>query len=254
MNTIRIIIAAAGIVLAVWFVLPIITYGIINIGNMTGIAAGTLLALYGIFAPAVNALISKLWKKGICRIFLSVIATVIAAVLLCSLVMSVNMAKACLKKPSESDVVVVLGCKVIGEGPSLMLHERLLAAESYLKENENAICIVSGGQGSDERISEAEAMYRYLVRSGISEDRIILEDRSTTTKENMAFSYEIMKQKGLGNSIAVVTNEFHEYRAQYLAKQLGIQASAVPGKTHWWLFATYVVREWYAIQYEYLFR
>lgn len=249
---VRIIIAAAGIILAVWFVLPIITFGIINIGNMTGIAAGVLLALYGIFAPAVNSLIARLWQRSICRIILSLIAILTAAALLCSAIISVHMIRACLKKPSESDVVVVLGCKVIGEGPSLMLYERLSAAESYLKENEKAVCILSGGQGSDERISEAEAMYRYLVRAGISKDRLILEDRSTTTKENIAFSYEIMKQQGLGSSIAVVTNEFHEYRAQHLAKQLGLNASAVPGRTHWWLFATYVVREWYAIQYEYL--
>ncbi len=252
LNPVRIIIAAAGMILAVWFVLPIITFGIINIGNITGMAAGLLIAFYGIFAPAVNSVIAGLWRRGACRIILSAAAIALAAVLLCSAVMSVHMIRSCLKRPSESDVVVVLGCKVIGEGPSLMLYERLSAAESYLKENEKAVCILSGGQGSDERISEAEAMYRYLVRAGISGDRLILEDRSTTTKENIAFSYEIMKQQDLGSSIAVVTNEFHEYRAQHLAKQMGLSASAVPGRTHWWLFATYVVREWYAIQYEYL--
>lgn len=252
LSAVRIITAAAGIILAVWFLLPVITFGIINIGNITGMAAGLVLVLYGIFAPGINSAVAALYRRGTFKIILTALAAVIAASLVCASVMSVHMIQACLKKPSESDVVVVLGCKVIGEGPSLMLSERLTAAESYLKENENAVCILSGGQGSDERISEAEAMYRYLLRAGISKDRLILEDRSTTTKENIAFSYEIMEQQGLGSSIAVVTNEFHEYRAQHLAKQLGLNASAVPGRTHWWLFATYVVREWYAIQYEYL--
>ena len=248
----QIIITAVGLILTVWFILPIVTFGILNIGNATGITAGVLLTLYGLFAPKVNRMLLELWKRALGKIAISVIAVILAACVLCAAVMSLNMTKACLKKPNESDVVVVLGCKVIGTSPSLMLSERLKAAEDYLKKNENVVCILSGGQGSDERISEAEAMYRYLVSSGISEDRFILEEKSTSTKENILFSAEILKQNSLGNNIAIVTNEFHEYRAQMLAKDCGLNAAAVPGRTHWWLFATYVVREWYGILYEHI--
>lgn len=88
--------------------------------------------------------------------------------------------------------VMVFGCYVRGEEPGRTLTTRLDAALSLLKRYPNADCIVSGGQGSNEAISEAEAMRRYLVSRGIAEERITLEDRSTNTSENLEYTFAIL--------------------------------------------------------------
>lgn len=145
------------------------------------------------------------------------------------------------------------GCKVYGERPSITLEERLKAALKYLNANPDSACIVSGGQGADETISEAECMYLYLVNNGIAPDRIYKEDKSTTTRENLAFSYEIIKEHGLEEQIAIATNNFHEYRAGKVADSLGLEHGAVSGDTALWLLPTYYARELLAILYEWVF-
>ncbi len=92
----------------------------------------------------------------------------------------------------EQLTVMVFGCYVRGEEPGRTLTTRLDAALSLLKRYPNADCIVSGGQGSNEAISEAEAMRRYLVTRGIAEERITLEDRSTNTSENLEYTFAIL--------------------------------------------------------------
>ena len=79
-----------------------------------------------------------------------------------------------------------------------------------------------------------------------------MEDRSTSTRENLSFSNEILKSYGLGGNIAIVTSEFHMYRAQTVAGKLGLKAAALPGRTNIILYPTYVIREWYGILYEWL--
>ena len=80
-------------------------------------------------------------------------------------------------------------------------------------------CIWWNGRGR--KISEAECMYRYLTKKGINSSRIIKEDKSTSTRENLRFSKKIMEEKGLGNNIAIATSEYHQYRASQIAKSLG---------------------------------
>ena len=82
--------------------------------------------------------------------------------------------------------------------------------------------------------------------------RLILEDQSTSTRENLRFSLELLEGNGLGTSPVIVTNEFHEYRAFLIAKKLGLMPSAAAAKTHWWMLPTYFVREWYGVIYEWL--
>ena len=92
----------------------------------------------------------------------------------------------------EQLTVMIFGCYVRGEEPGRTLTTRLDAALSLLKRYQNADCIVSGGQGSNEAISEAEAMRRYLVSRRIAEERITLEDRSTNTSENLEYTFAIL--------------------------------------------------------------
>ena len=90
-------------------------------------------------------------------------------------------------------------------------------------------------------------MYNWLVSSGIDEDRIYKEDKSTSTLENISMSTEILKRENLGTNVAIATNEFHIFRAGKVAEKNGLTYSAVPARTDWWLYPTYSVREIYGI-------
>lgn len=127
------------------------------------------------------------------------------------------------KGESELDYIVVLGAQVRGEEPSPALAGRIEKAVEYMKENPQTIAIVSGGQGAGEDISEAECMARGLRAAGISADRILLEDRSTSTSENLRYSFEILRES-MGErqepeTVGVVTSNFHVFRAIKLAEK-----------------------------------
>jgi len=156
------------------------------------------------------------------------------------------------KKTTEDATVVVLGCRVYGTKASLSMVERLDAAYNYLTEHETAVCVLSGGQGLGEDITEAECMYRYLVEEGISPDRLYKEEKSASTRENLQFSKDLIEEEGLHPAIVITTSEYHQYRAGQIAKTLDMEYGANPGRTAIWLFPTYYVRELYGILYEWL--
>lgn len=142
--------------------------------------------------------------------------------------------------------IVVLGAKVNGTAPSRTLRERIDAAAAYLHENPNTIAVVSGGQGSDEGISEAQCIYNGLVQRGVASERIWLEDRATSTWENLNFSLELIQDKAGSRpeEIGLVTSDFHLYRGKLFAKKCGIQAYGISGRTENRLyFFNYYLRE-----------
>ena len=128
-----------------------------------------------------------------------------------------------------------------------MLAGRLNKAYEYLSENPDSLCIVSGGQGNNEGITEAEAMKRYLVDKGIDPQRIIEEGRSTNTYENLLYSKRIMDEMGLEAKAIIVTDGFHEWRAQYIAKQVGIDATGLGSEPYWPLQMCYWIREIFGV-------
>lgn len=249
----RLLLLLSGTCVGLWFLFPLLTHGILNIGNGTGLILAFLVISYALFMPALHRFLRKCWKKRIGKVALSIVGAVFLAVLATAFVATVCMAAAAGREPEGGETVVVLGCAVYGERPSLMLKERMDAAYEYLAEHEDSVCILSGGKGPGEDISEAECMYRYLLKKGIAGERLFKEERSTSTRENINFSKSIIEENGLEKKIAIATNEFHEYRAGRIAKSQGIEAAAVPGKTAWWLFPTYYVRELYGIVYEFIF-
>lgn len=119
----------------------------------------------------------------------------------------------------DMEYVVVLGAQVRGTAPSRALRKRLDRAVSYAEDNPQAVFILSGGQGPDEGISEAQCMYNYMVEKGVPAKRLLLEERSTSTKENLQFSNELydIKEKKVG----IISNNFHIYRALGLAEKEG---------------------------------
>ncbi len=144
-----------------------------------------------------------------------------------------------------ADYVIVLGAGLRGETPSLILSGRMSAALGYLRENTGTKAVLSGGQGEGEAIAEAEAMRRYLEGNGISANRLIIEDKSTNTAENMRFSKEFIEA---GASVVIVSSEFHLYRSRTLAEKNGITATALPAETpYWYLKLGYYVREFFSV-------
>ena len=131
------------------------------------------------------------------------------------------------------DYIIVLGAQIREDGPSYVLQKRLDAAYDYLQNNPHTIVIVSGGQGSNEPTTEAQGMYDYLVGRGIEPERILMEDASRNTDENIRYSMQLFDAEN--SSVGIVTNNFHVFRGVHLARAegcadvYGIAAGSHPG-------------------------
>lgn len=240
----RILGTLAAIVGLVLFVAPVLKYGLLNIGNLTGLAlCGWMLVLCLTPLPRLfKQLAVTRWIFRIinvcCAVFLVYGAVVTGAILL-----------ACSSAPAPNATAVVLGAQVKGTNPSVILYGRIQAAERYLQENPEAKAVLTGGKGSDEQISEADCMYNVMVTEGIDPQRLYKEDKATDTKENFAFSMQLIGQNGLNPDIAVVTDGFHQFRAKLIAQKQGVtgKLGAVCADTDWVFVPTYTVREWLAL-------
>lgn len=153
------------------------------------------------------------------------------------------------KTESGLDYVIVLGAQVRGTRITKSLAKRLEKALWYLENNPGTVAVVSGGQGAGEDISEAQAMYDYLVAGGISKDRIIMEDKSTNTGENIDFSMKLIEENRKTDSprIGIITNNFHVYRAVRICEGKGYSVNGIPAPSDGILFVNYMVREFFAV-------
>ncbi len=149
----------------------------------------------------------------------------------------------------RSNYLVILGAGIKGEQISLALFERLNSGVQYLEKYPDTRVIVTGGQGRGEDITEAEAMRRFLVSKGIAEDRIIIEDKATSTMENFYLSREIINRSSGENEtdITFVTNKFHIMRSKMLASRNGFNAHAICAKTPTSAIAKSYFREYFAL-------
>lgn len=172
------------------------------------------------------------------------IAAILGAIYLAFL--HINIHQAIQKEvPNHADYLIVLGAQVRGTVPSLALQYRINTAAEYLTRNKSTVAIVSGGQGSGEEISEAEAMKRGLLKKGIEESRVIMEDRSTSTYENIKYSNQLIP--GGAKRGFLVTNDFHVYRAEKIAASQGLNLQGISAKTPRVALIKSYVREYLAI-------
>ncbi len=235
------------------FALPIFA-GIVNIGDVFGLAVSVLLLAALLLRKQLFGICHTLRQTRVGNIALWSVGTVLAIGVGLCLVLSVMMLSAANSKPKEQpSAVIVLGCKVNGNAPSRMLQGRIQAAYAYLIANPDIPVIVSGGKGSDEAISEAACMQQQLITMGIAAERILCEENSTSTAENLQFSKAILEQHGLQGEYMLVTDAFHQYRAQNLAQQYDMRCYAVSADTVWYLLPTYWVREWFGILHAWAF-
>ena len=147
---------------------------------------------------------------------------------------------------ADCEYIVVLGAKVNGTAPSLSLSDRIRAAESYLKAHPNTIAVLSGGQGEDEGISEAQCMFEGLTARGIAPNRLWLEDKATSTWENLHFTLDLIEGKtGIRpESIGLVSSENQLFRASLFGDACGVKTIGVPAQTSWFsIKLNYFMRE-----------
>lgn len=142
--------------------------------------------------------------------------------------------KASFGDPKEHcDYMVVLGAKVRTEGPSVSLMDRIRAAKTYLDSHPDVIAVVSGGQGTDEPMTEARCMYEELVELGVDPQRIWIEDQATSTWENLNFSLNLIEEKTgtRPGKIGILSSEYHLYRASLFADACGVESVGIPAAT-----------------------
>ena len=136
-------------------------------------------------------------------------------------------------RKESCEYMVVLGAKVRPDGPSVSLMDRITAAAEYMEENPQVIAVVSGGQGPDEPMTEAECMYRELVKLGVDPDRIWREDKASSTWENLRFSIRLIEEKTgqRPEKIGLLSSEYHLFRAKLFARDSGVEAVGIPAHT-----------------------
>lgn len=151
----------------------------------------------------------------------------------------------------ELPVIIVLGACIRGVKITGSLKRRLDKAIVYLHDNPETMVIVSGGKGRGEDVTEALAMRRYLMECEVPEERIVMEDKSRTTEENLKFSKELLKRGE--KKVGIVTNNFHIYRAVKLAKSIGYKkVYGITAGCDPILFLNYMVREFFAVLWLYI--
>lgn len=222
---------------SVWFLLPVL-HG----GFALGAAFGLFVCILGFLLLHFYSWMAEKggWKKAAVRLVSSfyVIGLVWAGYL------TGMMLSAQYHTPPAGANVIVLGAQVYSaERMGVTLTNRVEKAFEYLKENPEAKCIVTGGQGSDEPCPEALTEKNALLRMGISKDRIYLEDKSKNTRQNMKFSKEIADREGLGTEFVVTTQGFHMHRAMMLAESAGITPYSLVADTDLILLPEYYGRE-----------
>lgn len=228
----KFILLSLGVILLIWYLAPLFVNKF-NVGNLVGITLSSLLILFAITFDKLNT--------GFRNFVLISISLVLAFIVI---PLSFNMIRyANYKSNDGANTVIVLGCKVNGTQPSQYLYDRCEKASEYLKSNKNAVAVLSGGQGSDEDISEAQCMENVLVEMGIDRDRLYKEDESTNTAENIKFSKEVIEKNDLSENVLVVTNEFHEYRAKLLCDEENLNFHSKCSYSSIYSFLTFYTRE-----------
>lgn len=205
------------------------------------------LGVFIFFLPEINKLVKHIFPKKytlIRKVFISISSICFLWFIVVTIIMINGMTT---PLPPKGTPVVILGCGLAGTHIDIMLQSRADTAIDYLKHKDTtAICVVSGGKGPDELISEAQAIKNYLLEKGIPEERIIVEDKSTNTFENIRNTKDIIEKKG-HTKLLVATDGYHEFRASLLVKRQGLTFFALPSQTPPNLFLAYWIRESLAV-------
>lgn len=236
-NRIRKITAVICVLLSIWFLLPL-CIGVVHFGmiypTMLFMGFAALLWFWERVKPILFR--HKVWTT-LCSILLVIGLVMIFVPIGMMIAAQQN------DQPPVDATVVLLGCQVVGETPSLILTDRCDKAIEYLNAHPHVKCIATGGVGNRATISEAQAAFNYMTARGIAPDRIVLEEQATNTSENLRFSAEIMEEQGLPKTVAIVSDDFHQWRGAYFAEQNGLTPYAIGCTTRLAMAPGYWARE-----------
>ena len=213
-----------------------------TVGNILEFLFGAVLLAWGVFYEKIN----MIKKRVIIRILKILTVLGISVVIaFCTFLFAYGNTDTA---RYNENAVIVLGAAVNGNTITRPLQERLDKAVDYLNKNTSAIAVVTGGQGPQENVTEAYAMEQYLINKGIAPERIIKEEKATSTSENYRFSKEILDTRFGGSYRAVViTNGFHVYRAVKLAEIEGMDVAAIHAPMPWYSVVPMYLREILAV-------
>lgn len=250
-SAIYITITILSVIFLLWFLSPLM-FGIKNIGMLFGAFICVILIFRFGFSGVYDKLKTTLCANIAGTVVIRIIQIGASLFLVYAVIVSACMIYAMSVKPAGSNTAVVLGAQVKPWGPSTLLRQRIDAAERYLKEDTEADAVLTGGKGDDEIMSEAQCMYENLVNDGIDPDRLYREDQATNTEQNMCFSLAMIKENGLNQDIAVVTDSYHQLRARIITWKIDhfVRVSAVNTKNNYIglsAYPSYFVREWIAV-------
>ena len=253
---IRSIVALIALGFLIWFIAPTV-YGILNIGNILGVIICAAVFFRSAFAPLYKRIKKRMCRHKLSKILLRTVQICSTAFIIYSAAVSGFMVYAMIPRDTDGATAVVLGAQVKPWGPSAILRQRIDAAEAYLNAEPEAKAVVTGGQGPDEIMSEAQCMMENMISDGITADRIFPEDKATDTDENIRFSLKIIEENGLNKDIAVVTDSYHQLRARIIAHKADgtVKVSPINTVNNYIgisAYPTYFVREWIAIPVEIL--
>jgi uncharacterized SAM-binding protein YcdF (DUF218 family) len=154
-------------------------------------------------------------------------------------------ARRVVRRRLAANAIIVLGSGLLGDRVPPLLASRLDRAAECLRRVPGAepVIVVSGGQGADEQVPEAVAMSAYLRAAGVPAERILLEDKATTTEENLRFSVRVLEKHGRTGAVLAVTNNYHVFRTAVLSRRLGLRLNVVGARTASYFMPSAFLRE-----------
>ena len=244
-DVVRKMLQIIGTILLTYGLIVLMIIGVGGLFNWFFVAGGVCLLGLSLIWPKIN--------RNIKRILL-VLMTMILAIFIVIETMIVSYSiKKC---DDDADYVIVLGSQIRTDGPSNDYKARLDSAYEYLIDNDMSMVICTGGQGINEPISEAKGGADYLIKKGLYEDRIIIEDKSLNTLQNLENAKLLIEDRNDDVSevkVVIVSADYHLYRASYLAKRLGYgNVSCKGGHGLLILLPQYYTREFFALIKEWL--
>lgn len=235
-----------GILNILYFIVCFFTFKMIV--NFSGffIVVGIIFIVVGVSKIRTNGQYKNKITRGILKVINMFIILTLALFIFIEACIIYSANKTVNEKP---DYIMILGAGIKGRNMLLIQLQRTERALEFIKRNPDVKIIVSGGQGKGEDISEAEAMKEYLIKHGVNSKNIIKEEKSKNTMENMKYTSGILNSiDGRGDpKIAVVTSDFHMFRAKFLARRVGLNVEGISAPVNKLLLPNFSVRECFAI-------
>ena len=241
-----------GILLILYYLILKLMFGFVAFSNMFCML-GILLFVYGYVELKFNI---DIWGHipKIFRVIITTLFTVGLVIFIC--IESIIIYNGNHHDNEKPDYLVVLGAGLRGNSISASLLYRLETALDFHEMYPDVKIVVSGGQGTGESMPEALAMRNFLVDNGVDPSLIIMEDKSTNTYENFLYTKNVLEEEtGKEDfTITIISNNFHMYRAKFLAREVGFSTYGYPAPSHKASALVFYVREFFGVIKAYIFK